>query len=129
MSEWHIDLNKSITIINECLIVSLAGEMSDENLYNISELVTQKTYEADIVGVIFNFARIGAMDSYVFDSFTRMSKALRLLGVYVVWAGLSPAVICALIDLNLSLDKNRITTVLNLDQGLAYLKEVKEAHT
>lgn len=125
MSEWHTDLNKSITIIDGCLIVALAGEMSDENLRNISELVTQKTYEADIVGVIFNFARIGAMDSYVFNSFTQMSQALCLLGVSVVWAGLSPAVICGLIDLNLSLDKTRINTVLNLDQGIAYLKEAK----
>jgi anti-anti-sigma regulatory factor len=66
---------------------------------------------------------VTVMDSYTYRSFWQISKSLSLMGVKVVWVGLSPGVVCALIDLNVELDEKTILTALNLEQGLALLSD------
>jgi rsbT antagonist protein RsbS len=125
MDEPNADLYTSVTEIDNCLIVALAGEMTDDNIKNILDLVTEKAYRSKVSGVILNFSMVKVMDYYTYRAFRQISGALSLLGVSVVWVGLSPGVVCALIDLNMDLDDKNISMALTLEQGLKMLSASK----
>jgi rsbT antagonist protein RsbS len=125
MDEPNADLYTSVTEIDNCLIVALAGEMTDDNIKNILDLVTEKAYRSKVSGVILNFSMVKVMDYYTYRAFRQISGALSLLGVRVVWVGLSPGVVCALIDLNMDLDDKNISMALTLEQGLKMLSASK----
>lgn len=125
MDERNTDLYTSVTKVDNCLIIALAGEMTDDNIKNILDLVTEKAYRSNVSGVILNFSMVKVMDSYIYRSFRQLSGSLSLLGVRVVWVGLSPGVICSLIDLNMDLDDKNISTALTLEQGLNMLSASK----
>jgi len=121
MKELISDFSTSITEINKCLIVQLTGEMTDCNIRSISESVAERAYKSGISGAVLNFAAVNVMDSYTFNAFMGITRSLSILGVAVVWVGLSPGVVCALIDLNVDFDGKKMLTALNLEQGLELL--------
>ena len=121
MKELISDFSTSVTEINKCLIVQLTGEMTDDNIRSIAESVAERAYKPGISGAVLNFSAVSVMDSYTFNAFTDITKSLSMLGVTVVWVGLSPGVVCALLDLNVGFDAKKMLTALNLEQGLELL--------
>ena len=123
MKELENDLSTSITVIDKSLIVSLAGEMTDDNIDAINNLVIEKAHGANVNGAILNFSAVSVIDTYTYNEFCNMTKAISLMGVRVVWVGLRPGVVSALMDLNIEFDSNKAFTALNLEQGLAVLSK------
>ncbi|HRX57743.1 MAG TPA: STAS domain-containing protein [Eubacteriales bacterium] len=125
MSGATLDLNSSVTQIGGSMIVTLSDNMTDERIHEISDVIIQKAYESDIAGAVLNFAMVSMIDTYIYKTFEQVSRALTLFGVKVVWVGLSPGVVCAMIDCGIEPDCTVMSTALTLEQGLEALEETK----
>jgi anti-anti-sigma regulatory factor len=128
MSGANLDLNASITEIDRYMIVTLSDNMTDDRLMEISSIIIGKAHARNILGAVLNFGMVSMIDSYIYKVFADTSRALSLFGVRVVWVGLSPGVVCSMIDLNIELDSATVQTALNLEQGLSYLSAATETH-
>lgn len=116
-------MSTSISEIYDKLVVSLSGELTDEDVLNITHGVLKTAYEKNCKGAIFNFMAVQELDSFSYYAFEKNAKALMLMGVKVVWIGLRPGLIIGFMDLNIELDTLMINTALNLEQGLRLLDE------
>ncbi len=123
MESIEHDLSTSVTQINDSLLVSLADEMTDENIAAITDLITTKAYKTNVSGTVLNFTTVTVLDSYLFSAFVTISKTLSLMGVRVVWVGLRPGVVSALVDLNVDMSSLGILTASELKDGLALLSD------
>ena len=125
MEGIETDLSTSVTQINGNLLVSLTNEMTDTKIDEITDLITTRAYKTDVDGTVLNFSAVTVMDSYTFTAFEKISKALMLMGVRVIWVGLSPGVVSALMDLNIELRFCAIHTAIDLDTGLKLLSDFR----
>lgn len=115
------NINTSITEIYNRMIISLTGELSDEEIDGINTEVIERAHTKNLTGAIFNFSAVHVLDSFSYEAFEKTSKTLALLGVKVVWIGLRPGLIMGLMDLNIHVDTTIIGTALNLEQGFELL--------
>ena len=122
METQYTDITKAVTRIGSSLIVTLPAEWTDDCIGDIEHALLQGAYGSGITGAILNFAMVGMIDSCIYRAMLKLSKAIGLLGVRVVWAGLSPGVVCALVDLGVPLYDKAIVTVSSLEQGLGFLE-------
>ena len=123
MSGVNLDLNASVTQIGRSMIVTLSDNMTDERIHEISDVIIQKAHESDVRGVVLNFGMVSMIDSYIYGTFEKVSRVLALFGRKVVWVGLSPGVVYAMIDIGLTPDSGCICTAMTLEQGLEKLEE------
>lgn len=121
MKELDDDFDVSITIIKNNIIVSLGGEMTDQQIAAIRDRVATKAYDITINGAILDFSMVTVIDTYTFKAFEEMTKVLLLMGVKSVWVGLRPGVVWALMDLTSNYNFANICAAVNLEQGLAML--------
>lgn len=121
MEEQHTDLTKAVTRVGSSIVIALPAELTDDRISGLQKVITESAYDFSVTGAILNFARVVMMDSYIFNEMRKISKTIALMGVRVVWAGLNPGVICALVDSGVPLNDKAITAVSSLDQGLALL--------
>lgn len=109
------------------MIVTLSDNMTDERIHEISDIIIQKAYESNVSGAILNFGMVSMIDSYIFSTFEKVSRILALFGRKVVWVGLRPGVVCAMIDIGIEPDGGVFHTAMTLEQGLAKLEETTES--
>ena len=108
------------------MIVTLSDNMTDERIQEISDIIVQKAYKSDVEGVVLNFGMVCMIDSFIYGAFEKVSRVLALFGRKVVWVGLSPGVVCAMIDIGIEPNDSVIRTAMTLEQGLAKLQECAE---
>ncbi|MCT4544630.1 MAG: STAS domain-containing protein [Vallitalea sp.] len=116
MSDLNNSLNTSITVVQGCLIVTLPNEMTDKDIESGSNRVLMKAKNSYIKGTIFDLSIVSVLDLYSFEALKKASKAISLMGIMVVWIGLRPGVVSALLDLDV--DVGCVKTAMNLEQGL-----------
>lgn len=121
MKDLDYDLKTSVTIVQNCLIITLPNEMTDEEMEIGSNRLIMKANNAAILGTIFDLSNVSVLDSYEFTTLEKTSKAISLMGIIVVWIGLRPGVVSSLLDLNVNI--NSIRAALNLEQGLKMISE------
>ncbi len=125
MDAAKIELEKSLTTISDCLIISLSAELADEDLAYLSERAPQKAAKYNTTCALLNFSRVSTMDASAFLILSQLSGVLKLMGLNIMWAGLTPGVVCAMADLNLEIDEKIISTALDMNTGLAMLSAFK----
>ncbi len=116
MGDLNNRLNTSVTVVNDCLIVTLPNDITDNDIKTGINGILIRVGKSYIRGVILDLNMVSALDSYGFKILERASKTISLMGVMVVWVSLRPGVVSALMDLNV--DVSNIKTAVNLDQGL-----------
>lgn len=116
MGDLNNRLNTSVTVVNDCLIVTLPNDITDNDIKIGINGILIRVSKSYIRGVILDLNMISALDSYGFKILEKASKTISLMGVIVVWVSLRPGVVSALMDLNV--DVSNIKTAVNLDQGL-----------
>ncbi len=124
MSGTNLDLKASITQIGRNLIVTLSDNMTDDRIHEISNVIIKQAFKSGADGAVLNFGMVSMIDSYIYQTFEATSRALTLLGVNVVWVGLSPGIVCAMLDLGIEPDGQIVHMALTLEQGLAELAEM-----
>lgn len=123
MNDWNSKLNTSVTVVEGCLIVTLPNDMTDKEIEIGSREILMRANSYAIKGVILDLCLVSVLDSYTFEMLEKATKAVSLMGVMVVWIGLRPGVVSALLDLNV--DVSHIKAAMNLEQGLNMISDIR----
>lgn len=110
------NLNTSVTVVEGCIIATLPNDITDDDIKIGTSRILMIANKSFIKGAILDFSMVSVLDSYTFMALEKASKAVSLMGVMVVWVGLRPGVVSALMDLNV--DVTHIKAAMNLEQGL-----------
>lgn len=123
MNDFDNNLDTSVTVVDGCLIVTLPNDITDNDMEIGGKMILMRADRSSIKGVILDFSMISVIDSYTFSIFEKISKSLLFMGVAVIWIGLKPGVVSALVDLNV--DVSRITAAVNLEEALNMISNLK----
>jgi rsbT antagonist protein RsbS len=105
------------SFIGNCYVLNIQGEIDEDYLRRLyAETINTIAHNVDLKGTILDFSNISIFDSIIFDSFRKISKAISLMGKKVIWLGLKPGVVSALVDLDV--ESNDICIAVNLQHGL-----------
>jgi anti-anti-sigma regulatory factor len=122
MGDLYNSFNASTTVVNGCLIVTLPNYIADDDIQIGINRILIRIDKSSIKGVILDLSMISALDSYGFKTLERAAKTISLMGVTVVWVGLSPGIVSSLLDLNV--DVSHIKAAIDLEHGISIILDV-----
>lgn len=104
----------------DILIATVQAALSDRDLLGLRRALVEKVVQTRARGVIVDLTAMDVMDSFASRTMREMAQMIRLRGAETVIVGIQPNVALAMVQLGLLLDG--ITTVLDLEEGLEYLR-------
>jgi rsbT antagonist protein RsbS len=108
--------------IGACLLVTVQIDMHDELAMALQDDLTNKIVETKARGVLIDISALEMVDSFIGRMLGNIAAMSRILDAQTVVVGMQPAVAITLVELGLSLPG--IRTALNVDAGLALLRNV-----
>jgi rsbT antagonist protein RsbS len=108
--------------IGDCLLVTVQVDMHDELAMALQDDLTNKIVQAKARGVLIDISALEMVDSFIGRMLGNIAAMSRILDAQTVVVGMQPAVAITLVELGLSLPG--IRTALNVDAGLALLRNV-----
>jgi rsbT antagonist protein RsbS len=108
--------------IGDCLLVTVQIDMHDELAMALQDDLTNKIVQAKARGVLIDISALEMVDSFIGRMLGNIAAMSRILDAQTVVVGMQPAVAITLVELGLSLPG--IRTALNVDAGLALLRNV-----
>ena len=122
MKDLQIDSETAMSVVRNCLVVTIQGELHDDTLIRIRTDILEKIQATNVRGLILDFCTVRALDTFAFKSFTDTAKMASLLGVSTVFVGLQPGVVSALVDLEVEITDVR--AALTIEDGFEQLQEI-----
>jgi rsbT antagonist protein RsbS len=122
VKELQIDSETAMSVVRNCLVVTIQSELNDDLLLRIRTDILQKVQATQVGGLILDFSTVRAMDTFAFNSFTDTAKMASLLGVSIVFVGLQPGVVSALVDLGVEIAD--VDTALTIEDAFEQLQNV-----
>ena len=110
--------------MGEYLLVTIQVDMHDRLAMTLQDDLTAKIVSARARGVLIDISALEIVDSFIGRMLADIAAMSRILDAQTVVVGMRPAVAITLIELGLSLPG--IRTALNVDAGLALLREAVE---
>jgi rsbT antagonist protein RsbS len=107
------------------LIASIQSALSDEDLLQLRDDLVQQVGQYRSRGAIVDVTVLDVMDSFAVRTLRAIAHMIRLRGADTVIVGIQPEVAFAMVQLGLTLED--VATALDLEEGLAYLDQVKKA--
>jgi rsbT antagonist protein RsbS len=107
--------------IENFLLVSIQVDMHDQLALTLQDDLTQKIVAARARAVLIDISALEMVDSFMGRMLGNIASMSRILDAQTVVVGMRPAVAITLVELGLSLPG--IRTALNVDAGLALLRE------
>ncbi|HEV8132466.1 MAG TPA: STAS domain-containing protein [Acidobacteriota bacterium] len=101
------------------LIASIQAALTDEDLLKLRDELAERVGKYRSRGVIVDVTVLDVMDSFASRTLTATAHMLRLRGAETVIVGIQPEVAFAMVQLGLTLEG--VTTMLDLEEGLAFL--------
>jgi rsbT antagonist protein RsbS len=101
------------------VIASIQSALSDEDLLHLRDDLVHHVGRYRSRGVIVDVTVLDVMDSFAVRTLRAIAHMIRLRGAETVIVGIQPEVAFAMVQLGLNLED--VTTVLDLEEGLAYL--------
>ena len=108
--------------LGDCLLVTVQVDMHDELAMTLQDDLTNKIVAAKARGVLIDISALEMVDSFIGRMLGNIASMSRILDAQTVVVGMQPAVAITLVELGLSLPG--IRTALNVDAGLALLRNV-----
>jgi rsbT antagonist protein RsbS len=108
--------------IGNCLLVTVQIDMHDELAMALQDDLTNKIVQCKARGVLIDISALAMVDSFIGRMLGNIAAMSRILDAQTVVVGMQPAVAITLVELGLSLPG--IRTALNVDAGLALLRNV-----
>lgn len=105
----------------EFLIASFQAALSDADLEKLRHALVAQVVRFRSRGVIVDVTAMDVMDSFASRTLRDIAHMIRLRGAETVIVGIQPEVAFAMVQLGLTLEG--VATALDLEEGLAYLKE------
>jgi rsbT antagonist protein RsbS len=107
--------------LEEFLLVSIQFDMHDQLALSLQEDLTNKIVATRAKAVLIDISAVEMVDSFMGRMLGNIASMSRILDAQTVVVGMRPAVAITLVELGLSLPG--IRTALNVDAGLALLRE------
>lgn len=108
--------------LGNCLLVTVQVDMHDELAMSLQDDLTNKIVATKARGVLIDISALEMVDSFIGRMLGNIAAMSRILDAQTVVVGMQPAVAITLVELGLSLPG--IRTALNVDAGLALLRNV-----
>ena len=108
--------------LEDVLLVSIQVDMHDQLALSLQDDLTQKIVATRSRAVLIDISALEMVDSFMGRMLGNIASMSRILDAQTVVVGMRPAVAITLVELGLSLPG--IRTALNVDAGLALLREV-----
>ena len=122
MKDLQFDSETAMSVIRNCLVVIIPGEIHDDMLMRIRTDILEKVQATKVRGLILDFSTVRALDTFAFNSFTDTAKMASLLGATIVFVGLQPGVVSALVDLGLEITD--VGTALTIEDAFEQLRDI-----
>jgi rsbT antagonist protein RsbS len=107
------------------LLVTIQVDMHDRLAMQLQDDLTQRIVQDRAHGVLIDISSLEVVDSFIGRMISNIAAMASVLDARTVVVGMQPAVAITLVELGLSLDGVR--TALNVDKGMALLREEVEA--
>lgn len=107
------------------LIASIQSALEDEDLMRLRDALIEKVGRFRSRGVIVDVTALDVMDSFASRTLGDLALIIRLRGAEMVIVGIQPEVAVAVARLGLRMEG--VATVLDLEEGIAYLDQ--KAHS
>jgi rsbT antagonist protein RsbS len=108
--------------IGDCLLVTVQVDMHDELAMALQDDLTNRIVQSKARGVLIDISALEMVDPFIGRMLGNIAAMSRILDAQTVVVGMQPAVAITLVELGLSLPG--IRTALNVDAGLALLRNV-----
>ncbi|MEJ1966119.1 MAG: STAS domain-containing protein [Gammaproteobacteria bacterium] len=107
------------------LLVTIQVDMHDRLALQLQDDLTQRIVQDRAHGVLIDISSLEVVDSFIGRMISNIAAMASVLDARTVVVGMQPAVAITLVELGLSLEGVR--TALNVDKGMALLREEVEA--
>ena len=107
--------------LEDVLLVSIQVDMHDQLALTLQDDLTEKIVATRARAVLIDISALEMVDSFMGRMLGNIAAMSRILDAQTVVVGMRPAVAITLVELGLSLPG--IRTALNVDAGLALLRE------
>src|SRR6266487_5242094 len=102
------------------LIATIQSALTDADIVELRDALVEQVGKSRSRGVIIDVTALDVMDSFATGTLCDVAHMVRLRGAETVIVGIQPDVAFAMIHMGLSL--KGVTTTLDLEEGLDYLK-------
>jgi rsbT antagonist protein RsbS len=109
----------------EYLIASIQSALSDTEVLELRDDLTEQVGSFRARGVVVDVAAMDVIDSFVARSLQSIALTAKLRGAETVIVGIRPDVAVAMVQFKLNLEP--LHTALDLEEGLALLDEARSA--
>ena len=103
------------------LIASVQSALTDSDLLELRNALVERVGKFRSRGVIVDVTALDVMDSFAPRTLRDIAHMIKLRGAETVIVGIQPEVAFAMVQLGLTLEG--VATVLDLEEGLAFLDE------
>ncbi len=103
-----------------CLIASVQDALSDAELGDLQQRLAEEVGSDGVRGVVIDVTVLDVIDSFATRTLSTIAYTVKLREADVVIVGIQPEVAFAMVQLALTL--GRVSTALDLDEGLALLQ-------
>jgi rsbT antagonist protein RsbS len=101
------------------LIATIQSVLTDADLVQLRDALVDRVGKFRSRGVIVDVTSLDVLDSFASRTLRDLAYMIRLRGAETVIVGIQPEVAFAMVQLGLTLED--VATVLDLEEGLAYL--------
>jgi rsbT antagonist protein RsbS len=108
------------------LIASIQAALTDADLEQLRDELAERVGRFRARGVIVDVTVLDVVDSFAARTLRDIAQTLRLRGAETVVVGLQPEVAVAMVQLGLTFDN--VTTALDLEEGLEFLRQRLSRH-
>ena len=108
---------------SQYLIATIQSALSDAELLQLRDALTQQVGRYRSRGVIVDVTALDVLDSFASRTLRDVAAMIRLRGAETVIVGIQPEVAFAMVQLGITLEN--VATALDLEEGLAYLDKEK----
>ena len=108
--------------LGDLLLISIQTDLEDHTATALLDDLSERVTQTGARGVLIDISALEIVDSFVGRILSTMAAVSRVLDAETVVVGMRPAVAITLVELGLSLGE--IRTALNVDKGLAVLRDL-----
>ena len=108
------------------LLVTIQVDMHDRVAMTLQDELTERIVSERAQGVLLDISSVDVVDSFIGRMIATISSLASVMDATTVVVGMQPAVAITLVELGLNL--TGVRTALNVERGMALLRQVEASH-